>query len=153
MKHLQYIVFICLSLLAAGSVYAASDTASDQSDSPGTQWSETVESLKSYTADQREEALEAGKRTLEAMDRQIDKLEAWTSEHWGSLSDEARKQKTEALSNMRQQRSKVAEWYGGMKHSSADAWDSVKQGFIKSYDKLRNTVQSLQSEADKQASE
>lgn len=153
MKRLRHSVFLCLFMLFAGAALAASDAGSDQSDSSGKQWSETMDALGSYTADQKDKALAAGKKTLDAMDRRIDELEAWTSEHWDSLSEETRERKTEMLSDMRRQRNKVAEWYGGMKHSSADAWDGVKQGFIKSYDKLQDTVRSFQSEENGEASD
>lgn len=157
MRHIQKIVLVSVFMfMAAGPCLGAgTETGTDTHTSAGTgagkqeslekQWSRTVESLKSYSAKQRDKALEAGRKTLDAMDERIDKLEAWTSEHWSSMSTEARKKSMDTLDEMRRQRNKVAEWYGGMKHSSAEAWDGVKQGFIDSYDKL----QSIYSKATK----
>jgi len=123
---------------AFGADTAAGETESAEQEPTGKQWSETLETLKSYSSEQRDKALAAGKKTLDAMDERIEKLESWTSEHWDSLSKESREKKTRLLNTMREQRRKVAEWYGGMKHSSSEAWESVKQGFIRSYDKLQS---------------
>jgi hypothetical protein len=43
---------------------------------------------------------------------------------------------SETMKALRQQRNRVAEWYGGMKHSSRDAWEDVKEGFSESYSAL-----------------
>ncbi|MDZ7841547.1 MAG: hypothetical protein U5R46_12165 [Gammaproteobacteria bacterium] len=114
------------------------------------EWNETMEALGSYSAEQRDKAVEAGRKTLDAMDERLEKMQAWTQEHWDSLSEEAREERTEMLKSMREQRNQVAEWYGAMKHGSAEAWDSTKQGFITAYDKLQSTyssaVESFQSD-------
>lgn len=129
---------LSLILVVAGPVQAATDTESGE-DEPGAgiQWNETMETLKSYTVEQRDKALKAGRRTLDAMDQRIEKMEAWTKENWSSLSEEAREKRTETLNAMRRQRNEAAEWYGAMKHGSSEGWDRVKQGFITSYDKLQ----------------
>lgn len=140
MKHLKTtILFMAAVFFAAGTLHA--DTG--QPDRKTTmeklekQWSETMETLGSYTADQREQALESGRETLDAMDERIERMETWLSRNWDSLSEAARDKKMQMLNAMREQRGEVAEWYGGMKYSSAETWDSVKEGFIRSYDKLQ----------------
>jgi len=40
------------------------------------------------------------------------------------------------LKSLRKKRNELAEWYGGMQHSSAKAWEHVKRGFLKSYEAL-----------------
>lgn len=137
MNRARKAVWFVIIVLAAGPAFAGAGTGTDRQGSLEKQWSETVTALKSYTAQQRDKALEAGKKTLDAMDQRMDELEAWTHEHWNSLSKESRKKNLELLAEMRRQRNKVAQWYGGMKHSSAGAWNGVKQGFIKSYNKLQ----------------
>lgn len=142
MKRLKTMTAALAACLAmAGGGYAAEEGDTDEKTSMEQlqqQWNETMEALGSYTADQRDQALESGRKTLDAMDERIERMEDWTSRHWDSLSEEAREKKTGTLEAMREQRRKVAEWYGGMKHSSAETWDTVKEGFIKSYDKLQN---------------
>lgn len=163
MTFFQRIVCICilsLAFIAALPAQAASGDDAEQAQSSmekmKKQWTETMDALGSYTAAQRDKALKAGRETLDAMDKRIEKMEAWTQQHWDSLSEDARQKRTEMLGEMRQKRNEVAEWYGGMKHSSSEAWDSVKQGFIKSYGELQKAygeaAQSFQSgDSDKES--
>ena len=149
MKHLTHILLLTSLLVMAGPAHAGSDEAGSR-ESMSRQWHETMTALEAYSAEQRDKALEAGRKTLEAMDRRLDKMETWTQTHWDALSAQARQERKEMLTALRRQRNEVAEWYGGMKHSSADAWGDVRQGFIESYDKLQNAysdaVESLQSD-------
>lgn len=145
-------------MLAAGP--AQSDTGGEDTKpnpSMEKEWQETMNALGSYTAEQRDKALKAGRNTLDAMDDRLEKMQAWTQEHWASMSEEAREQRSKTLEAMRRQRNEVAEWYGAMKHGSASAWDSTKQGFMKSYEKLQNTyrgaMDSFQSDEDESASQ
>jgi hypothetical protein len=57
-----------------------------------------------------------------------------------------RKKATAALTALRKQRNQIAEWYGGLKHSSSNAWDDVKKGFLRSYQELRDAFDKAQSE-------
>jgi hypothetical protein len=51
----------------------------------------------------------------------------------------ARKKARATLSALHKERDELAEWYGGLKHSSTDAWDEVKGGFVKSYETLKES--------------
>lgn len=159
MNHLKTVATALLAvLIAAGAVQADSDAETEQPDrSMAKQWNEAMETLDSATAEHREKALRTGRKTLDAMDERIEKLQAWTNEQWDSLSENTRKQRTEMLRSMREQRNNAAEWFGGMKHSSAETWEDAKQGFIKSYEKLQDVygdaVDSLQSDDGESGSE
>ena len=89
-----------------------------------------------YGVAQRDEALEHGRRLLHRMDRRLDALEAQTQRDWGHLDRSAREQRRETLRELRRQRNRVAEWYGGMEHGSAGAWNNVKRGFVTAYGAL-----------------
>ena len=52
------------------------------------------------------------------------------------MSKASREKSQQTLQELRKKRNDLAEWYGGMKQSSAEAWGEVKQGFIKSYHTL-----------------
>jgi hypothetical protein len=104
-----------------------------------TQWSEAVDTLKGYSAAQRDTALEQGEEALNIMDRYIEQLEARTREEWDQLSETTREKRENALRGLREERNDLAEWYGAMKHSSASAWDEMKQGFIDAYGTLNES--------------
>lgn len=107
---------------------------------------ETVDALKQYSAAQRDVAVDKAEQTLEAMDRRIEQLEARTRQQWGKLTQSAREARETTLQRLRVQRNQAAEWYGGMKHSSAGAWESVKQGFIDSYAVLSDSFRKARDE-------
>ena len=50
------------------------------------------------------------------------------------------------LDALRRQRNELAEWYGGLKHSSAESWEQVKAGFVKSYEVLRESFAKARKE-------
>lgn len=100
------------------------------------EWAEAVDALKGYSASQRDKAMREAEELLSAMDSRIDKLESRAQDEWNDLSDEARKKRRAALRALRKNRAQVAEWYGGMKHSSGEAWSDVKNGFVSAYDAL-----------------
>ncbi len=94
MKHSKRIIFALTAFfIMAGPVHADTGGESDQEHSMEGNGNDTMESIGSYTAEQRDKALEAGRKTLEAMDERIESMEAWLSRHWDSLSDEAREKR------------------------------------------------------------
>lgn len=116
-------------------------SATGQDDTPTLQdvqqeWSELLEQLKGYSSAQRDEALTRARRALDAMDEQIEQLQARADREWDQLGDTARERRRAALQSLQVQRQRLAEWYGGMKHSSAGAWNEVRRGFIDAYGRL-----------------
>jgi hypothetical protein len=102
------------------------------------EWAEAVEALKGYSVNQREVAVEKAGEVLEDMDERIEVLQEQTVDEWESLSAETREARLEALRALVKQREELAEWYGGMKHSSAQAWGEVREGFIGAYGVLQD---------------
>lgn len=97
-----------------------------------------MKALKSYGADQRDEAVQQAGKTLDKLDKRIDALETDIKDNWEQMSKAARKETRENLKVLRDQRNEVAEWYGSMKTSSADAWEEMKKRFSNAYDALSN---------------
>ena len=100
--------------------------------------SAAIASLKGYSISQREVAVEKAGATLDELDKQIEVLRQRTANDWGSLSVEAREARLTALKNLTRQRNDLAEWYGGMKYSSSQAWNEVREGFVDAYEVLQN---------------
>ncbi len=115
----------------------------------GEKVSATYQTMKSYTLQQRDEAVAAAKKRLAELDRQMDQLQKSLDEHWQDMSAEARKKKQQTLNALERQRREAAEWYGGMRHSSGEAWEEVKQGFADSYDRLEKAFGKAKNEFDK----
>jgi hypothetical protein len=110
-------------------------TATDVSKKAG----ETGRALKDYTVAQRDEALKQAKAALDDADARIRRMERKLDNEWDKMDQTTRKKSRAALNALRRERGELAEWYGGLKHSSAESWEQVKAGFVKSYDALRNS--------------
>ena len=95
-----------------------------------------VDRIRDYTVARRDEALDAARNSTEALDRDIARLQQDVQERWASLGSDARARTSSALAELRDRRTRLAEWYGGMQHGSDRAWDEVKSGFVDSYHTL-----------------
>jgi hypothetical protein len=100
---------------------------------------ETGQAIKHYTVAQRDEAIKNAKAALDDADRRIDRMERKLDSEWGRMDQVARKRARATLDALRRERNEAAEWYGGLKHSSAESWEQVKTGFVKSYEVLKES--------------
>ena len=100
---------------------------------------ETGQAIKNYTVAQRDEAIKSAKAALDDADRRIDRMERKLDSEWERMDQGARKRARATLDALRRERNEAAEWYGGLKHSSAESWEQVKTGFVKSYEVLKES--------------
>jgi DNA anti-recombination protein RmuC len=110
---------------------------------------ETYEALKNYTLEQQDEAVAAAEKKLTTLDEQIDVLQNDLDARWQTMSQTTREKTREIIRKLNKEREDVAEWYGGMRHSSAEAWEEVKKGFADSYDRLERAFQDAKKDFDK----
>jgi ubiquinone biosynthesis protein UbiJ len=98
---------------------------------------ETGQAIKNYTVAQRDEAIKKAKAALDDLDARIGRLERRLDNEWDRMDQAARKKARATQKALRRERNEAAEWYGGLKHSSAESWEQVKAGFVKSYEVLK----------------
>ena len=102
-----------------------------------------------YSADRKDEAIAKADAALKKLDASIDELDSTIDKRSSQMSNAAREKAENTMKALRQQRNQVAEWYGGLKHSSGDAWEHVKQGFAESYGTLRDSWSKAKQEFEK----
>lgn len=107
---------------------------------------ELLDTLKSYTAEQRDEAMQKTKSALDNMDKRIDALETQVYNNWDKMDKAARQKSQDSLQALRKKRTQVAEWYGSLKNSSADAWGRMKNGFSEAYTALHDAWEKSEEE-------
>lgn len=100
--------------------------------------SDLLESIKSYGAAQRDDAIQEIEIAIIHLDNRIESLQTRIDEQWDDMTQPAREQARKSLRELQQQRVKLAEWYGNLRGSSADAWDEIKRGFSRAYDNINN---------------
>lgn len=106
----------------------------------------TGRAIKDYTVAERDEAVKQAKAALDDLDRRIGRMERKLDREWDKMDDAARKKARAALDALRRERNETAEWYGGLKHSSAESWEEVKAGFVKSYEVLKGSFAKARKE-------
>ena len=142
------LVFITAVFLAIGSVSFAAQMSADNTTAQDVQEkvAEAAESIKNYSVDQRDVALQKAKAVLDDLDARLEPLESKLNEKWDKMDKSAREKATATLTALRRQRNEIAEWYRGLKHSSSKARENVKEGFLKSCQVLRDTFDEVQNE-------
>ena len=143
------LLFAGSGLAAPGFARAASVDGSVQDIKQET--TELLQALKAYGVEQRDAALEQSRVALENLDRRIETLEKQMLDQWDGMDQAARNKSQASLRALRQQRNRVAEWYGSLKSSSAGAWGHMKQGFTSAYRSLHDAWEKSEEEfsADK----
>ena len=126
--------------------YAQTENANTSIEEVKKETQDFLQTIGSYTADKRDEAVQKVKEGLNKLDKRIDALEARIDKNWDKMNEAVRKETRENLRALRKQRNQVAEWYGSMKTSSADAWDHMKKGFSDAYKALEDAWEKSEKE-------
>jgi uncharacterized protein YbjQ (UPF0145 family) len=135
-------VFIALSGLLIFSAAFSASTPPAQTTAQELQEkvADAVQAIKSYSAAQRDQAVQRAKAVLGDFDARIKDLESRLSQKWDQMDQAARQEAMSAMTSLREQRNAAAEWYGGLKHGSSQAWEDVKTGFSKSSHDLEDAL-------------
>lgn len=144
-------MMLCLGIAAFGMapvnyVMASAEDDKTSIEDVKKETSELMETLKAYTADQRDEALRKSKAAMERLDKRIDMLESQVDDGWDDMSQAVRDNARASLKALRKQRNEVAEWYGSMRTSSLGAWEEMKTGFSNAYGELAKAWQKAEGE-------
>jgi hypothetical protein len=107
---------------------------------------ELIQTLKGYSAAQRDEAVARIKVTLDDLDQRINALETTIDANWEKMDKTARENARTRLQELRKERTEVAEWYGRLKSSSAEAWEQTKKVFSEAYKNLNEAWEKSERE-------
>jgi len=107
-----------------------------------------LQALNSYSVDQRDKAIRKTKAALDNLDKRIDKMEVRLSERWDEMDRVTREKARSSLRELREKRTQAAEWYGSLKHSTADAWEHMKKGLSEAYSSLNDAWERAEKEFD-----
>jgi hypothetical protein len=129
--------------LSAMPAWSAEETSAND---VGKKIDEAGAAIKDYSVEQRDEAVKNAKIALDDLDMKINKLAGEIDSKWDKLDNAARKKAYESMERMRRERNDTAEWMGGLKHSSKEAWNEVKSGFAKSYGTLASSISKAKEE-------
>jgi hypothetical protein len=109
---------------------------------------DAAEAIQHFSADKRDEAAKKAKVALDALDARINTLEGELDKNWEKMDKAARERARASLRELRDQRVKVAEWYGGLKNSTAGVWEETKKGFSDAYRSLEHIWEKAEREQE-----
>ncbi len=145
-NHYRLIVLLLAALGPTSPAFAATSNDDAVAQDIKQETMELLQALKAYGVDQRDKALEHARTALDNLDNRIEKLESHMLENWDEMDQAARDKAQASLQTLRQQRTRVAEWYGSMKSSSASAWGHIKEGFSSAYRTLHGAWEKSERE-------
>ena len=112
-----------------------------------------VQALREVSAERRDEAVATARRAADDLDRQMERLQRQMDEGWDRMSEVTRARSRASMADLRQRRNALAEWLGGMRHSSGAAWSEVRSGFVKSYEELAEAMRKARAEFAREGSD
>jgi hypothetical protein len=114
---------------------------------------EAVDAIRDYSIDRRDEAMASARQSTEVLDKRIEAMQSQMENGWARMSQATRTRSEQTMTDLRKRRNQLSEWYGGMRHSSVDAWGEVKSGFVTSYHDLADAMRKAREQFDQARSE
>lgn len=114
---------------------------------------EAVDAIRDYSIDRRDEAVARARQSTEVLDQRIEALQSQMENGWARMSQATRTRSEQTMTDLRKRRNQLSEWYGGMRHSSVDAWGEVKSGFVTSYHDLADAMRNAREQFDQDRSD
>ena len=96
--------------------------------------------IGSYTIAERDQAIKSAQKALRDMDAQLNRMEKKVGAEWDKMDVAARNDAKATMKGLHRQRNETAAWLGKLQKSSAESWDEVKGGFVKSYESLKQSL-------------
>ncbi|MEQ8857942.1 MAG: hypothetical protein RIC56_04790 [Pseudomonadales bacterium] len=107
---------------------------------------ELAETLESYSADQKEQAVAEAQRALADLNGRVEDLKARISERWGAMDESARENAQENLDKLEAEQARLADRFAALRDASGDAWARLSEGFSAAYDELRDAWRESEQE-------
>jgi uncharacterized protein YicC (UPF0701 family) len=145
-KTIPWIILAAVSVLVPAAFAASSSADKTSMEEVQQQMKEAAAAIKNYSVEQRDEAGREVKATLIELDADIERLQQRLDKKADHMDQAARQKARATLEDIRKQRNDLSEWYGGMQHSTSEAWQEIKSGFLKSFDILRQSFDKAQKE-------
>jgi hypothetical protein len=138
-NNMKLRIFMIVMLFAVASHLSLADDKPTGKD-VGRKVEDAGKAIGGYTIAQRDQAIKSAQSALREMDAQLNRMEKKVGAEWDKMDAVARKNAKATLDALRKQRDETAEWLGKMQKSSAEGWDEVKGGFVKSYEGLKQSL-------------
>jgi hypothetical protein len=142
MKINTIAILLCLGALASITslkAYATTSSGKTVTEAISDKTKTAIEEIKHYSADKKEIASTKAKAIIADIDSRIKALEDTVADKTNNMSDAMRDAKIKTIVKLKEQKQNLQDWYQKFHTSSKDAWEEIKQGFIRSYNSFEYT--------------
>lgn len=126
--------------LTAGAINIPAANATDAADVKQ-EFSETLDAIKAYSADKRDEAAAAGQDMVDALDERMNALERKIENASDATSEATRAKWAETKAGLMKLRDKAAMQLDHMRDSSSEAWSDAKDEFTDAVEELGESIE------------
>lgn len=145
-KAIALIIMVAISIISSASFAVSSSVEKTSFKQVQQKMKDAAAAIRSYSVEQRDEAGRQVEDTLHELDKDIERLQQRLYQKADHMDQASRQQARATLEAIRKQRNDLSEWYGGMKHSTGNAWIEIKSGFVKSFEELQKSYDKAQEE-------
>lgn len=150
MKLMLPVLTALVFAVLAAPTYGAQTSDETTSKEVNQEVSEAIDAIKSYTIEQRDDVLRESRTIMRDLDSRIEAQEERLRQQWHQMDESAREQARAIRSSLKQKRNELAEWYGGLQHSSERAWEDIKLGFSNAFSNLEAAWEDAEREFSKE---
>lgn len=95
--------------------------------------SEAMTAVADYSEQESDQALTTAKEAMMRLDAAIERREQALRDNWADMSQAAREEASDRMTDLRQARNTLSERYGALKAGTGNAWDDLKAGFSEAW--------------------
>jgi DNA repair exonuclease SbcCD ATPase subunit len=106
----------------------------------------TIDTIKLYSIEKKDEAVTKAKEALDDVDARMDRLEQRIKVKKAEWDEKLTKKKEEELADLKKARHEVAARYEKLKEASKKTWETAKNAFIRSYHRLTHKLDKVNSD-------
>ncbi|EKF74315.1 hypothetical protein A11A3_08950 [Alcanivorax hongdengensis A-11-3] len=111
------------------------------------QMEDTIDDIKSYSVEQKNQAMQTARHALDDLDQQITYLQSDIDSKWQDLSQQTRLKKQKALAALKDQQQALEQRYQALQDAGADNWEAAKVQFEQSWQAAKRGWEKLTAPA------
>jgi len=153
LRPLKFALMLAAAPIFATATAGHADTTqpaaeSTSTDSVNQEFSETLEAIKDYSAEKKDEAVAKGEELLNSMDEQLASLKAKAGDAAEDTSEGVKEKWDASMTKLSELRDAAGDKLEAMKASSAEAWEDVKNGFSEAVEDFNATLDESTAETE-----
>lgn len=138
---------LLLSVLLSTSIQTVQAHQEQDEPSIGQQIDGAINTVKEFSADNKDQAIEKVDSALTRLDKRIEELEQQIQSKWQTMDNNARQEAQDSLDTLHTNRERVANWVAQLKASSSDTFNELKSSVSGAFSALQDSWKNTEEAA------